>query len=204
MSEHSLSHTPPAPSRIGVGTHGESNADPGAAGALRSRAADDLLYAWLTARSPAELPRPFEIAAALPGIGGWRAVALAFRSLERRGLIEERHGTRGTPPFHRLVRIVATGKEMRTAGCPLTFDSTPKPRRCRVGAETLTAVLQFVERCAERGGRLPHPERLGERIGRNADTAGRALAALRDRGELTLLRHGQRRVAVLPDGRSTL
>jgi hypothetical protein len=139
-------------------------------------------------------------------------VSGAFQTLAWQRRIEQRHGTLRFARGHRIVRIVATGKEMRTDGCPLTLDGAPALRRYPapalrrypVGRETLGAVLEVVKGCAEGGSRLPRPGRIGQNIGRSPYTVAWALRLLHDDGQLTLIQRGRRRAAELPDGRRTL
>ncbi len=163
----------------------------------------DALYSWLTERSSGVLPRIAVIATALPQIGGQAMVRDAFRLLARQGRIEQRHGTLRMSRGHRIVRIVATGVVLRTVGCPITFDSPPNSPPHRIGDATTQLVLHVVKDCALHNLRLPRPDRFGKRIGRSAETVRRALSTLHDDGQIILRQRGMRRVAELPDGRST-
>ncbi len=163
----------------------------------------DALYKWLIERPPGALPRLAAIAAALREMETVAAVSDAFRLLVRQGRIEQRHGTLRLARGHRLVRIVATGALLQTAGCPLTFDSPPNFASHQIGDATMQLVLHVIKDCAVHELRLPRPDRLGARIGRSGETVRRALSALHDNGQIILRQRGMRRVAELPDGRST-
>jgi hypothetical protein len=137
-------------------------------------------------------------------MGNPPALCRAFCMLVAQGRIEQRHGTRGATKGHRIVLIVATGKVLKTADCPLTLDGPPNRPAHAVADSTLSRVMEFVEHCAACGLYLPGSERLGQRIGRSGETARRALCELHDAGRLTLVQRGMRRAAELPDGRRTL
>jgi hypothetical protein len=163
----------------------------------------DALYALLLDCLTGPLPHSAVILRALPELRTTSGVSSAFRSLERRGRIEQRFGTRHCQG-HRIVRIVATGAVLRTAGCELTFDDPWRQPRNAAGVTTVARVLKAVEDCADRGARLPRAERLGVFLGRSAGVVRLALNVLHDSGQLRLIQRGTRRAAELPDGRRTL
>jgi ribosomal protein S25 len=173
-----------------------------AVGVTQQRA--DTLHAWLTARPTDELPKYTAILKSLPCMTAPGALFQAFHRLMVQGGIEQRHGTRGIAKGHRVVLIVATGKILKTAGCPLTLDSPPNRRAHAVADATLRRVMEMVEYCATNSLYLPTPEHLGQRIGRSGGIARLALCELHDTGQLTLIQRGMRRAAELPDGRRTL
>lgn len=164
----------------------------------------DALYAWLLTREGDELPALGTIAAALPAIGTTKLAFASYRVLEADGRIEQRHGTRSWAKGHRIVRIVATSKVLRTPLCPLTFDLPPNLRAHQIAEATKRRVLDAIEQCAARRVFLPGTASLGKRLGRSDETIRRALAALHDEGAIQLFQRGMRRGARLPDGRSTL
>ena len=166
----------------------------------------DALYAWLLAQE-AVLPPDPAIGRAMPEFGDGVQVSDAFRLLARQGRIEQRHGSLRWMHGHRIVRIVATGAVLQTAGCMLRLGETvagAAGRKHRIAEDTLRRVLGVVEACADRHLYLPRPAGLGRRTGLSAETARRALAALHDDGRLILRQRGMRRAAELPDGRRTL
>jgi hypothetical protein len=163
----------------------------------------DALYVWLLYRPPPDLPRSAAILRALPELRWVSGVSRGFLLLTRRGRIDERHGTWREGFGHRIVRIVATGAVLRTAGCKLTLNDPPRQGLYPVGDTTVQRVLKVVEECADREERLPSPERLGARIGRRGTAVRLALHALHDSRQLKLIQRGARWMAELPNGRST-
>ena len=160
--------------------------------------------AWLLALNSEDLPPIRDTAAQVAAIDTQKRVFEAYRHLDMDGRIVLRHGTPHACKGERLVRIVANGRILKTLGCTLTFDSPPNRRAHQVGVETLRRVHELVETCAAERLYLPAPERIGARLGRSGDIVVRALRELHDAGALTLIQHGMRRAARLPDGRSTL
>lgn len=73
------------------------------------------------------LPRPAEIARifrrSTGGAGDAYLVCGALLSLDQRGFIALRHGTRTEHRGHQAVRIIATGAVLKTEGCP--FEPPP-------------------------------------------------------------------------------
>ena len=75
------------------------------------------LYAWLRCRESDELPRLRDIAEQA-GITSHYVVWLALATLMRQGRITLRHGTRSLHRGHQAIRVLATGRVLKTAGCP--------------------------------------------------------------------------------------
>lgn len=77
------------------------------------------LMDFLTMLPDGPLPRMAEIAKQLPG-GPWEAynVAMAMEALSTQRRIAMRHGTRSAHRGHYALRIVLTGRELKTEGCP--------------------------------------------------------------------------------------
>jgi Bacterial regulatory proteins, gntR family len=88
-----------------------------------NRAVANRLQDWLAAHPHDELPRLRAIGAAIGSTGYdvWDALTL----LEDDGKIVRRHGTRSENRGHQAIRIIATGRVLKTAGCP--FDPPPPP-----------------------------------------------------------------------------
>jgi hypothetical protein len=173
-----------------------------AVGVTQQRA--DTLYIWLAARPTDELPKYNAILRSLPCMSTPGALFQAFHRLAVQGRINQRHGSAGVAKGHRIVLMVASGKILKTAGCPLTLDSPPTRPVHAVADATLRRVMEVVEHCATNSLYLPTPERLGQRVGRSGDIARLALCKLHDSGQLTLIQRGMRRAAEFPDGRRTL
>jgi hypothetical protein len=79
------------------------------------------LYRWLCDRETDVLPRLVGIASAAPYAGSVYSVDTALRQLRKAGLIAWRTGTRSENRGHGAVRIIATGRILKTSGCP--FDA---------------------------------------------------------------------------------
>lgn len=87
----------------------------------------DWLFAWLSDQAPDPLPPLQRIAADLPPFGHrivthytiWNALA----KLSREGRIAWRCGTRSLHRGHQAIRIIATGRVLKTAGCPFEPDA---------------------------------------------------------------------------------
>lgn len=92
---------------------------------LRGAPAAAALYAWLLAHDTDELPRLIDLAEAV-GIASHYDVWGSLEMLVRHGRITRRNGTRSLHRGHQAIRILATGRVLKTTGCPFE-----PPERCR-------------------------------------------------------------------------
>lgn len=78
----------------------------------------DWLITWLTERESDTLPRLIQIANECPLTNSYYDVDNALRWLRYRSKIAWRSGTRSENRGHSAIRIIATGRVLKTAGCP--------------------------------------------------------------------------------------
>lgn len=76
------------------------------------------LLTWLTERASDVLPRAKGIAAQCPGVASVYSIDAALRHLAGKGAITRRTGTVSENRGHAAIRIVATGRVLKTPGCP--------------------------------------------------------------------------------------
>lgn len=82
------------------------------------------LMTWLKTRDSDVLPRMIEIARECPLTHSYYDIDSALRFLQRRGRITWRTGTRSANRGHGAIRVNATGRVLKTAGCPFGPDPT--------------------------------------------------------------------------------
>lgn len=82
----------------------------------------DWLLKWLTERESDVLPRMIDIARECPVTNTYYAIDATLRALRSKGFIAWRSGTRSENRGHSAIRVISTGRVLKTAGCPFDLE----------------------------------------------------------------------------------